>query len=122
VRCMWFCTSAILLLVFTIISVFPKSHPLSITCSTSANPNLERQQAIRMERETRKKQQNKRKPGPKTHSIQRSTVVSSIYIPSRLESVLIVMFTIGADCPKSRTPRSYLRPGLSRWYSRSCDL
>jgi len=104
-RCTRFSCSAILLLVLSIISVFPRCHPFSVTCRTSANPNRQTKQATRIERETTKKREYTRKPGPKTDCIQLSTEVSSTHIQSRLQSVLIV-----------------IRPGVKRLCSQSCVL
>jgi len=117
VRSTWYSSAAIvLLLVLTVISVCPRFHPLSVTCRINSECNRQPANEKSKKKGTRNKKEtgSQRKPGPKTHFIHSSNEVSSTHIWSRLQSVVMVPFTVGADSPKSCPPRSYHRPGLTR--------
>jgi len=88
--------------------VSPRSHPLSVTCRISSESK--RQPAY----ETRNKKGTR---NDKETRIQTKTRPKNPLYPTFHQSLLhsySVPFTVGADSPKSRLPRSYLRPGLTR--------
>ena len=101
-------SAILLLLVLTVISVSLRSHLLSVTCRISSESKHQpanetsNKKGTRNDKETRK--QTKTRPKIPLYPTFHQSLLHSYSIP----------FVVGADSPKSRPPRSYLRPGLTR--------